>query len=483
MPENLIDELLKIFRDLHQSQLKSCGLPEQYWNSLFFKLKDEVFDAGDYFQICMRVDEDDIVIGYKAKFANENGLKLSDENGVFLIDHAWTYKVKDSRQNLIERPNLLSRLCIMMNIVIQNEEELDPEDVKLQKVEAVLENMWKFNQTYKIFTEKLTDDEREPVWYIMDEFGSSLRHSDDPSIKCSPFYYIPTATMYSIIWPLKDLKNGDELTRDYVYGTRDEKLRRAKLFPWNDEDEDYLEDLEDENCTEQSEPNFDYFNSGRTDEILPSESDLELINISKINLSANSTMINVFSDMKSVQENLTDPKFKFVDDMWKADIIFINKHFKDYKQLREKLPNSLVNQFPYENVVTVKDLLAVVSRRVPDSKYWLPTTYNLSYELTKFICYFNKRESDGLDNHWILKPWNLARSIDTTVTKCLNQIIRSQETGPKIACKYITHPVLFYRHEIDGRVKFDVRYIVLLRSIKPLVIYTYKVFWLRFANK
>lgn len=42
MPENLIDELVKNFRDLHQSQLKSCGLPEQYWDYLFFKIKDEV---------------------------------------------------------------------------------------------------------------------------------------------------------------------------------------------------------------------------------------------------------------------------------------------------------------------------------------------------------------------------------------------------------------------------------------------------------
>ncbi len=53
----------------------------------------------------------------------------------------------------------------------------------------------------------------------------------------------------------------------------------------------------------------------------------------------------------------------------------------------------------------------------------------------------------------------------------------------KIACKYIEKPVLFYREELLGSVKFDVRYIILLKSINPLVIYTYKVFWLRFANK
>lgn len=100
--------------------------------------------------------------------------------------------------------------------------------------------------------------------------------------------------------------------------------------------------------------------------------------------------------------------------------------------MREKTPNVLINQFPFENVVTVKDLLAIVCRRVSDSSNWLPITYNLSYELTKFIQYYKQREGEGLDNYWILKPWNLARSIDMKVTDNFNQIIRSQETGPKV---------------------------------------------------
>ncbi len=35
--------------------------------------------------------------------------------------------------------------------------------------------------------------------------------------------------------------------------------------------------------------------------------------------------------------------------------------------------------------------------------------------------------------------------------------------------------VLFHRDELGGRVKFDIRYIVLVRSLNPLIIYTYKV--------
>jgi tubulin--tyrosine ligase-like protein 12 len=62
--------------------------------------------------------------------------------------------------------------------------------------------------------------------------------------------------------------------------------------------------------------------------------------------------------------------------------------------------------------------------------------------------------------------------------------IRLPESGSKIACKYISNPVLLKIPEIEGEgVKFDVRYVLLLHSIRPLKLYVHKIFWLRFANK
>jgi tubulin--tyrosine ligase-like protein 12 len=64
----------------------------------------------------------------------------------------------------------------------------------------------------------------------------------------------------------------------------------------------------------------------------------------------------------------------------------------------------------------------------------------------------------------------------------LPHILKQVITGPKIVQKYLHDPVCFERPEI-GQVKFDIRYIILLRSTKPLKVYAYNRFWLRFANQ
>jgi tubulin--tyrosine ligase-like protein 12 len=70
----------------------------------------------------------------------------------------------------------------------------------------------------------------------------------------------------------------------------------------------------------------------------------------------------------------------------------------------------------------------------------------------------------------------MARSMDMIITDNLSVIIKSMETGPKIAQKYICKPVLR-----RGR-KVDLRFILLVKSINPLILYLYKNFWIRSSN-
>ncbi|VDN21450.1 unnamed protein product, partial [Dibothriocephalus latus] len=90
---------------------------------------------------------------------------------------------------------------------------------------------------------------------------------------------------------------------------------------------------------------------------------------------------------------------------------------------------------------------------------------------------------EGSTNLWIVKPWNLGRGLGIFITDNLSQILRLVDSVPQIASRYLTDPVLYYREDIKHWVKFDVRYVVLLRSVQPLELFAHKVFWLRFANK
>ncbi|XP_023224892.1 tubulin--tyrosine ligase-like protein 12 [Centruroides sculpturatus] len=271
----------------------------------------------------------------------------------------------------------------------------------------------------------------------------------------------------------------DEVTRNYIEGPPCDKLTQTALkIPW------IFTDMTDIDCC-PTEPNVDYFTSGRVQESLP---DLEVA----FPPIPNDKKLKVFSSYKVITYNLNHPRFEITSNEEEADILWYDYHFKEYRQLSQMHPHKFVNQFPFEHILTVKDLFASVCQRAADnvinaetlesSPQWLATTYNLKTELPKFVSYYQQRAKRGLDNYWICKPWNLARGLDMHITDNLNYILRLPSTGPKIACKYISDPVLFPRDDV-GLVKFDIRYIILLRSTHPLRLYAYKHFWLRFANK
>ncbi|KAK7485192.1 hypothetical protein BaRGS_00023602 [Batillaria attramentaria] len=455
------------FINLHRPQLESSGVPEHLWTTVHRKLSEQVYDAGQYVTEVQEEFEDKPPV-YSLSVSVESGLNPADTSSIFIIDHAWSFEVKYARLQLLHHPTLVDRMCRIMSV--------DQALPKEQKVDLVMKNIWRFAQTCKVRTADQSAGETEPYWYVNDEVGSEIQHTDDPNCKMVPFYWCGDGNLYTLMWPLRFISHGEQLTVDRVMPTKDPLVRKARAQPW------CPTDMTDVPFT-QVEPDATYFSAFRKEETLP-DPEAEYPGI------ARDRKVRVFMRYQEFDKFLTDPRFELTDSADDADILWMQMTFKDFRGLSESHSGCHISQFPCEMVLTIKDLLAIVARRAaknppadplnPGPK-WLPVTYNLETELPQFVSYFQTRAKKGLDNLWICKPWNLARGMDMTITDDLNRIVRLPETGPKVACKYVEDPVLFNREGV-GRVKFDIRYIVLLRSVRPLRLYAYKVFWLRFAN-
>ncbi|XP_076908677.1 uncharacterized protein LOC143565658 [Bidens hawaiensis] len=333
-------------------------------------------------------------------------------------------------------------------------------------IDRVLNAMWLYLMSYRLADEEKIDE--TSIWYVMDELGSALRHSDEPNFRVSPFLYMPQGTLesavsFTILWPTKNIEYGDECTRDYLFGIGEDKQRSARLTAWFHTSQQYF--------IRAYEKHWQNLRSASS----------SLVNKASATCSSlarsDGHPLRVYTDIPSVEEFLSRPGFIITTDPKEADIIWSSMQVDDEAKKAIGLNDrQYINQFPFEACIVMKHHLAETVQKAYGSPEWFQPTYNLETQLTQFIGDYYVRENNKTDNLWILKPWNMARTIDTTVTGNLSAIIRLMETGPKICQKYIEQPALF-----QGR-KFDIRYIVLVRSISPLELFITDIFWVRLAN-
>ncbi|KAJ4824823.1 hypothetical protein Tsubulata_048434 [Turnera subulata] len=332
--------------------------------------------------------------------------------------------------------------------------------------DRVINAMWLYLMTYRLADEEKIDE--TSVWYVMDELGSALRHSDEPNFRVAPFLFMPegkleSAVSYSILWPIQNVQNGDECTRDFLVGIGEDRQRSARLTAYFHTPENYF--IQE----------YKKFFQNLQSKSVPSSS-VKPSSTKSLHRSDGSAL-RVYTDIPHVEEFLTRPEFVITNEPKDADIIWTSMQVDDEtKKAAGITDQQYINQFPFEACLVMKHHLAETIQKAYGSPEWLQPTYNLETNLTQLIGDYFVRKRDGINNLWILKPWNMARTIDTTVTDNLSAIIRLMETGPKICQKYIEQPALF-----QGK-KFDLRYIVLVRDMMPLEIYLADVFWVRLAN-
>ncbi|VDK89451.1 unnamed protein product [Litomosoides sigmodontis] len=534
--ENNDDKRYLDFESRHQQQLLTAGVPKHFWRRLHEKLVNEIFDAGDFFQILEEINEDG---KHHYTVVALQQLRMDDPNCIFLIDHAWTFRPQIARKQLREIPGLLDRICDVFNIknsplrphvhfmlkksdtknrddkcesgarsngtTLHNDAERKhrnstPESVtgtpmsgmsgslitseEDRRINEVLRQMWRYIHTYTIrFLEKEPDECDMPLWYMPDEFGVRIGYSHIPNCRMVPIYHMPENIAYSLLFPIQNVEAEEAVTRDYVdtmIMRSHPEWRHILMHPWTPVD------LTGEKLKHVIATDW-HFTRCRVPDVLP-------IDVPSIvpGLDLSSRKIHVFGDDLKFFSNLKAIEIVEVNCIEDADLIWMRKHFSDYKNLCEKNPKALVNQFPYDSVLSVKDLLSatiqsVYRDSVVESKLmrwqplWFETTFNLETELPQFVAYYQQRAFKNMDNTWIVKPWNLARGLDMHVTDNLSYIIRLIESGPKIACKYIHRPVLFRRPDSGNMVKFDLQYIIFLRCLQPLKLFLYKNFLVRFA--
>lgn len=458
----------------HKAQLILSGVPEHFWPTLCMKIRDQIFDSGLSFQIALIDYEEVEKLPHDPLWAliAIQYIDKDESSHIYLVDHAWNFNPSSIEDNLRNVPELLERMCNLMQVTGETIEE---------RVMKISKNIWKYAHTYAIGGDDFAVEYRMPVWYILDELGSAVNHSNSPNFRAVPFMHLPDQTIYTLLFPVENVEEGDCITRNYIEGYfHNSHQREAMLIPWQHYDhfnEDFAPD----------EPDGNYFVEGHIVETLP---DLHILKYRVRPFGK----LKVFSEYKFINDYLNAPEFQIVYQENEADVLWYLDHYKSYKELSRNQPNKYINQFPFEHVITIKDLLAIVARRYSD-KYektnsdkfesyppWLPTTYNMKTELTKLVSCYTQRKNEGLDNHWICKPYNLARGLDTYITDNLHFLCRLPVSGPKIAQKYIEDPVLFDRPDV-GLVKFDIRYVVLLKSVNPTEVYVYNNFFLRFANR
>lgn len=104
------------------------------------------------------------------------------------------------------------------------------------KIDAICNAIFRISGCYRLAnTEKLDESS---CWYVTDELGSFIGHSDNPNVKIVPFLFAPYnkldehVSAYSIIWPLKDIKMGDLVVRDFPNGFTEARQRSSRLATW-----------------------------------------------------------------------------------------------------------------------------------------------------------------------------------------------------------------------------------------------------------
>ncbi|CBY32900.1 unnamed protein product [Oikopleura dioica] len=443
------DEYQQFLAD-NLDQLNSLGIPELFWKTLQRKISSESFDGGNKFMLT-HVAEDDSGIpvdsNYKVVVCDEEGLKHDDPKQIYLIDHACTWRSQEElRYYLDNMEGLKERLAGILNVSTTD----------YDCATEICKRSYNRSGTYSYPSEQPFD-----VWYLNDELGARVRHSSSPSVQSGVFRCAQMGGAFTVMWLLRDIRYGDEVTRDFVRPGTTPIKREVILCAYG------LESSLPEELPVVSNlkprPWYQEWSRiiGETTTAVE-ENDAERVQ------RESSGPLAIYSDIKSLVEAESNI-FTIVSEPEDADVIWQADHWKNFDELR---PDQLISQFPNEHLLTTKVCLSEVAKRLRQGyrqhPNWFSQSFDLKSEIETFVAQYNKNEANDADNTWILKAWNFAHGTSALISRDLLELVRHHECSiPYLVQKYIERPILLPNNDAL-KVKFDFRYHVVVKSFKPL---------------
>jgi len=433
------------FVAIHEASLQSSGVPKHLWKTLFVKVCKQTFDAGEAFGLAENAEPNDSGIPRDRKFRvlAKKAIAKESDDAIWLVDHCWTWRGREeAAAQLASNPGLPKRITSLMEI--ENES-------------AIVDEMWRWCQTYQLTTGGVS----ESLWYVLDEFGSKVRHSGDPNFVLVPFFCQLYGYSISLLFPRRPVREMDEVTRDFCHGVATVEQRRVQMYPW-------VKSKLSAATTPPPKP-AEFF-ATVADKLQMTMPSIDPALIPMIEPPASD--IKVFVDETKVFDSAQlGAPFTLVSDRASADILWLRRSVCDFASLFDESPQQLVNSFPFDFLLTVSVDLCQLARR--SGGIWMAPTFDIITELENFIAEFERRAAEpNANNTWILKGLNAP-----VVTRELNEIVRFRETNrPILIQEFVSNQLL-----LDGKA-FSYSYFFIIKSVDPLEAFVIDIFQGRMSS-
>ena len=235
--------------------------------------------------------------------------------------------------------NIFPKLKVLNGVSMDIDSENKTVRQAQRRVAMLMEKLSMFVGSYSVQQGPIS----MPVYYMQDEVGSSVQHSDSPNVRCVSFVYSPKneePISYNILWPVRDIDQSDAIYRDFLDGFTEQQFRSARLHTWFTTPETFYNKALTALRAQEAKVDVETEHQ-RIQDNCPLRGSLDL------------PKIKVYTEDAASLATLTDPRFELTE-FEGADV-----HWLLSIQRGELLKHAtgFINQFPEDDVLLRNDLL------------------------------------------------------------------------------------------------------------------------------